>query len=179
MLADTSGDGIVDFVAGKIVVPDHPTAAQNAAAADVAARIGFGTTGFTPPVVISTADDRRDGPRIYIGRPAPLELQAEEGGVFAENGNLLIAGDDDAGLLAAAEAYASRAPFLWRVSADRLSAIAEAVNRQAAGAAAQATGITYLKGKAGINRAFLQSAAAVPSATLDAVLSKRAVCQRS
>src|SRR5579863_1978181 len=72
MLADTNGDGIVDFVAGKIVVPDHPTAAQNAAAADLAARIGFGTTGFTPPVVIGTADDRRDGPRIYIGRPAPL-----------------------------------------------------------------------------------------------------------
>ena len=109
MLADTNGDGIADFVPGKIVVPDQPTATQNAAAADLAARLGFGTTGFTPPVVISAAEDRGGGPRIYVGRPAPVELQPEEGGVFAVDGNLVIAGRDDAGLLAAAEAYAARA----------------------------------------------------------------------
>ena len=171
MLADTNGDGIVDFVPGKIVVPDHPTASQNAAAADIAARIGFATTGFTPPIVIRTADDWRDGPRIYVGRPSPVELESEEGGVFAENGNLVIAGHDDAGLLAAAEAFAARAPYLWRVPGERLTAIAEAVNRQAAGAGAQATGLTYVKGKAGINRAILQSATAVTSAAIEAILS--------
>ena len=170
MLSDTNGDGIVDFVPGKIVVPEHPSAAQNAAAADIAARIGFGTTGFTPPVVISAADDRGGGPRIYVGRPSPIELQAEEGGVFAENGNLVVAGHDDAGLLAAAEAFAARAPYLWRVPGDRLTVITEAINRQAAGANAEATGFTYLKGKVGINRAFLKGSAAVTSAVLDAVL---------
>src|SRR5258708_39511488 len=74
MLADTNGDGIIDFVPGKVVVV-HASAAENAAAADIAARIGFATTGFTPPIVISAAEDRNDGPRIYIGRPAPVELQ--------------------------------------------------------------------------------------------------------
>ena len=170
MVADTNGDGIVDFVPGKIVVPDHPTAAQNAAAADLAARAGFATTGFTPPIVIRAADDRRDGARIYIGRPAPVELQPEEGGVFAEDGNLIVAGHDEAGLLAAAEAYASRAPFLWRVPGDRLTAIAEAVNQRQASARAELTGVTYLKGKAGINRAILETASGVSSAALEAVL---------
>jgi hypothetical protein len=170
MLSDTNGDGIIDFVPGKIVVPERPSAAQNAAAADIAARIGFATTGFTPPMVISAADDRGAGPRIYVGRPSPVELQTEEGGVFGENGNLVVAGHDDAGLLAAAEALAARAPYLWRIPGDRLIAIAEAINRQAAGAHAEATGFTYLKGKAGINRAFLKSSAAVTSAALDAVL---------
>ena len=67
MLTDTNGDDIVDFIAGKVVVPAHPSAAENAAAADLAARLGYATTGFTPPVVISAADDRADGPRIYVG----------------------------------------------------------------------------------------------------------------
>ena len=70
MLSDTNGDEIVDFISGKVVVPAHPTAAQNAAAADLAARLGYATTGFTPPVVISAGEDRSDGPRIYVGRDA-------------------------------------------------------------------------------------------------------------
>lgn len=149
MVTDTNGDGIVDFVPGKIVVPANPTAAQNAAAADLAARIGFATTGFNPPIVISEAQDRNDGPRIYVGRPAPVELQPQEGGVFVSGGNLIVAGHDDAGLLAAAEAYAARAPFIWRMNGDRLTAIGTGL-----------TGVTYLKGKAGINRAFLQGGTA-------------------
>ena len=76
MLADTNGDGIIDFVAGKVVVPAHPTATENAAAADVAARIGFATTGLTPPIVISAAVDRSDGPRIYVaGSAAPASFR--------------------------------------------------------------------------------------------------------
>ena len=39
MLADTNSDGIADFVAGKIVVPAEPSAAENAAAANLAARL--------------------------------------------------------------------------------------------------------------------------------------------
>src|SRR5579885_2967453 len=158
MVADTNGDGVVDFVPGKIVVPDQPTAAQNAAAADLAARVGFATTGFTPPVVIRAAEDRGGGPRIFIGRAAPVELESQEGGIFAADGNLIVAGHDDAGLLAAAEAFAARAPYIWRVPGPRLSALA---------GLGQLTGVTYLKGKAGINRAFFSGAVA----NLDSVLS--------
>jgi hypothetical protein len=158
MVADTNGDGVVDFVPGKIVVPDQPTAAQNAAAADLAARVGFATTGFTPPVVIRAAEDRGGGARIFIGRAAPVELESQEGGVFAVDGNLIVAGHDDAGLLAAAEAFAARAPYIWRVPGPRLGALA---------GLGQLTGVTYLKGKAGINRAFFSGTVA----NLDSLLS--------
>src|ERR1700722_14186903 len=70
MLVDTNGDGIVDFVAGKVVVPDNPTAAENAAAANIAARLGFGSTGLTLPIVIKASEDRHDGPRIFVGAAA-------------------------------------------------------------------------------------------------------------
>jgi hypothetical protein len=173
MLADTNGDGIIDFVAGKVVVPAQPTAVENAAAADIAARIGFATTGFTPPVVISAAADRGDGPRIYVaGSAAPSilgpqieefwkRLQAEEGGVFALDGNLIVLGHDDAGLLAAAESFAARAPYIWRPSGETLSSIARA---------GQIEGITYVKGRVGVNRAFIENSAGATQAALDATL---------
>src|SRR5260370_25713272 len=175
ILRDTNGDGIIDFIAGKVVVPAHPSAPENAAAADIAARLGFETTGFTPPVVIGAGDDRLDGARIYVGA-APSkylglvaerrnQLEPEEGGVFEIDGDLIVLGHDDAGLVAAAEAFASRAPYVWRPSATKLAAIATAVN-----STARMTWVTYLKGKAGIHRAFVQSSAATTVAALDPVL---------
>ena len=176
IVSDTNGDGIINFVTGKVVVPAHPTATENAAAADIAARLGYASTGLTPPVVISAADDRNDGPRIWIGGSAApakyaatieeywTRMQPGEGGVFEIDGNLAVLGRDEAGLLAAAEAFASRAPYIWRIPGDKLSAIAETVG-------ARLTGVTYLKGKVGINRAFVQSAATVSSATLETALS--------
>src|SRR5438045_751438 len=101
MLADTNGDDIVDFIAGKIVVPARSTAAENAAAANLAARLGYGSTGFTPPVVISASENRADGPRIYVGSgAAPANssnavaelanrLQPGEGGVFTLENDLI------------------------------------------------------------------------------------------
>ncbi len=177
MVNDTNGDGIADFISGKVVVPAHPTATENAAAADLAARLGFATTGFTPPVVITAAEDRADGPRIYVaGSAAPAKYAAtitqlwnrlgtEEGGVFILDGNLIVLGHDDAGLLAAAEAFAARAPYIWRPNAERVNAIAQSVNASAA-----LTGVTYLKGKAGINRAYLQSSTPVSQAALETAL---------
>ncbi|HLX42503.1 MAG TPA: M14 family zinc carboxypeptidase [Bryobacteraceae bacterium] len=178
MLSDTNGDGVVDFVAGKVVVPASPSAAENAAAADIAARIGFGSTGLTPPAVISAAEDRGDGPRIYVGRgavPSRMSsateaqfnrLQADEGGVFAVEANIAVLGHDDAGLLAAAQAFAARAPFIWRVPGERLGGIAGAVDQAASGARASLTGVTYLKEKIGIHRAFLQAAVPVAASAL-------------
>ena len=155
MVVDTNGDGIADFVAGKIVVPAQPTAVENSAAADIAARVGFATTGLTPPVVISAAEDHADGPRIYIGgSAAPAQfrteiegiwnsLEAKEGGVFEFGGNLVALGKDNDGLLAAAEQFASRAPYVARIGGDRFSTLGSI------------TGVTYLKGFAGVHRTFL------------------------
>src|SRR5580704_8748329 len=60
MLSDTNGDGTVDFVSGKVVVPPNPTAAENASAADIAARLGFMSTGLTLPVVIPSTEDQKN-----------------------------------------------------------------------------------------------------------------------
>src|SRR3981081_1952647 len=126
MLIDTNGDGLVDAVAGKIVVPDHSSATENAAAADLAARVGYATTGLTPSIVIDAAADKSNGPRIWVGQAAvparytaqltdmAARLAAEEGAVFVLDGNLAVIGKDDVGLLAAAEAFASRMPYLWK-----------------------------------------------------------------
>src|SRR5215468_198958 len=182
MLSDTNGDDIIDFVSGKVVVPGHPTAAENASAADLAARLGFGTTGFTPPVVIGASEDRSDGPRIYVGRVAvpsnslaiaaghAARLLPGEGGVFAIGNDLVVLGHDDAGLLAAAEGYAARAPYIWRSSGERIAAIARACDP-----AAGIVGITYLKGKAGVNRAFLNCTAEVTQNRLQTALSTPAL----
>ena len=143
MLQDTNADGIVDFINGKIVVPAHPSAAENAAAGNIAARLGFGTTGLTPPLVITQSEASGDGPRIWIGKDAVPQsaaadadsylrrLQPNEGGVFALSGNLVVLGHDDAGLLAAADAFSARSPFIWKVSGDRLASITEELNRAA------------------------------------------------
>src|SRR5579863_4287760 len=128
MLTDSNQDGIADFIHGKIVVPAQPSAAENAAAANLAARVAYGSTGLTPPLVVNATADAGDGPRIFIGRPAPgISLEKEEGGVFAMDGNLTVFAGDDAGLEAAADAYSSRAPYQWRAGGEKLSAIAGAV----------------------------------------------------
>ena len=152
ILVDTNGDGIDDFINGKVVVPATPTASENAAAANIAARIGYGATGLTPPLVVS-ADPGR-GPRIVIGK-APVDLEKEEGGVFPAGDSLILAGADDAGLQAAAEAYSARAPYQWRVGGEKLAAIAEVAGGELAG-------VTYQRGKAGIHRAFLRGAVTQP-----------------
>ena len=161
MLMDTNGDGIADFVAGKIVVPAHPSAAENAAAANLAARVGYGSTGLTPPLVVTAAGDAGSGPRIFVGKdavPASMaseaaalvaQLAKEEGGIFELHGNLALLGADYEGLLAAADACSARAPYQWRVPGDPLSQLGDL------------TGVTYARGKAGVSRAFLRSGSVV------------------
>jgi hypothetical protein len=171
MLTDTNGDGIADFIAGKIVVPAQSSAAENSAAANLAARLGFGSTGLTPPLVVDNAAANPAGPRIWVGRAAPADLaslqaglEKEEGGVFLNGDNLALVANDDAGLLAAADAYAARAPYQWRVPGEKLSAIAELLRSAAPAEPIELAGVTYLHGKAGVHRAFLRGA--VPEAAL-------------
>ena len=176
-LADTNADGLIDGITAKVVVPDEPTAVENAAAANIAARLGHLTTGFTPSIVIRASEAQgNQGARIWIGiRAVPQALQpalaeltqkldASEGGVFALDQNLAVIGRDDAGLQAAAEAFASRAPFIWKIPGERLSAITDAVPQS------RLDGVTYLKDRAGIHRAFLKADAEIAVPTLEAAL---------
>lgn len=171
LLTDTNGDGVADAVAGKVVVPANSSAAENAAAANIAARIGYGTTGLTPPLVVA---GESGGPQIRVGgRVDPsLEwiLEAGEGVVAAVDGNLALWGKDDDGLMAAAEALASRSPYIWKVPGERLAAIAAAVNESAPGAGARLTALSFVKAKAGVQRAFLTAGGAVTAEQLEKAL---------
>ncbi len=99
MLADTNGNGIADAVRGKIVVPAEPDAVGNAAAADMATRLAFGSTGLTLPLVVNAASadaGAADSPHIWIAlgsapravqariRPLLARLAAGEGGAFLD-----------------------------------------------------------------------------------------------
>ncbi len=182
MVTDTNADGIADFLAGKVVVPVQPSAAENAAAAEFAARLGYESTGLTPPLVINAAAAAADGPRIWIGKSAvpsatasdlaPLwdRLASAEGGVFSAGGNIAVAGADDEGLLAAAQAYAARAPNQWKAPGDPLSAIADAVRAAEPGVNVELAGVTYLRGQASVHRAFLRTSGALTAEALTAAL---------
>lgn len=180
MLADTNGDGIADFINGKVVVHALPTSAENAAAADIAARLGYASTGLTLPLVVAADAASAVGPRILVektpyssGELATLatRLEKDEGGVFLVDGNLAVIGNDSPGLLAAAEAWSARAPYQWKVPGDKLSAISEAVAKAASGGPVELVGLTYLSGKVGIHRAYVRSRTALTVAILNAALS--------
>src|SRR4029077_2376322 len=48
---DRNGDGVIDFVDARLVVAEHPSSADLAAAADVAARLGFETSAMNLPLL--------------------------------------------------------------------------------------------------------------------------------
>ena len=93
MVVDTNGDGIADFIAGKIVVPRNARAAENAAAANFAARVGFAVHGHD-----AAAGDRRQMraavPRIRIGRsaatPSDPRSKRKKACVVSIDGNVAI-----------------------------------------------------------------------------------------
>jgi hypothetical protein len=175
-VADTNGDAIADAVTGKIVLPESPTAAENASAANLAARIAYGATGLTLPVVVTAAAVPADRPRIWVGRAAPEsavnevrsaagQLAEGEGGVFAVAENLVVAGDDT-GLGAAADGFSARAPYQWRVPGEKFADITEAVNAAGHGSGARLVGVTYMRGEQGIHRAIVRAGFTVNASEL-------------
>ncbi|HUX66161.1 MAG TPA: M14 family zinc carboxypeptidase [Terriglobales bacterium] len=182
MLQDTNHDGLADTIRGHIVVPAQPSAAENAAAANLAARLAYGTLGLTPPLVVA-APAGAAGPAIYVGAGAVpaaeagaartwgFRLARGEGRVVelapGSNDNLLVLGDA-AGLTAAADAFSARAPYQWKVGGggDELAAIAAAVNAAAPAAHADLVGLDYQAGQPGIVKAYLSASGAVTAAEL-------------
>src|SRR6185437_11466519 len=186
MLQDTNHDGLADAIVGHIVVPGEPTAAENSAAANLAARLAEGTTGLTPPLVESAGarELAETGPRIYVGAGAvpaaraadvqawTFRLGKGEGRVVeltpgAASSDLALVGDD-AGLDAAADAFSARAPYQWAVGngRDEFGAIAAAVNAAAPEAHATLVGLDYQDGVPGISKAYLTASGAINAAEL-------------
>lgn len=184
MLRDTNRDGIADSIRGHIVVPGHPSAAENAAAANWAARLAHGTSGLTPPLVVTaSAAAAGEGPHVYIGAGAvpadkaaavkswTFRLGKGEGRVVVLEpgaGDDLAVLGDDAGLTDAADAFTARAPYQWEVGTGKaeLAQIAAAVNAVAPAAHVKLVGLDYLAGQPGINKAYLTAAGPVTPAQL-------------
>jgi hypothetical protein len=179
LLRDTNGDAIVDAVCAHIVVSDHPDEGENAAAANLAARLGYETSGITLPIVTTAAGSSAfkaqctpQATSLWVGRSAVpaaqasdlstmvAQLQLGEGGVFSLGNGLAFAGADSLGLLAATNAYAARAPYQWSVPGPKLNGLAEAINAKLTAAKlnahAELIGLTYFNGKQGIQRAILR-----------------------
>jgi len=177
ILRDTNNDKIADAVCGHIMVPVSPEAAENAAAANLAARLGYESAGITLPIVTTPSGKSKTGcsaaivPLYIGGRAVPQsdaalmqqivsELQIGEGGVIALKDGLGFVAPDSVGLLAAANAYAARAPYQWSVPGDKLDSIAKTINStfkdKKVEAKAELVGVTYVANQAGIRRALLR-----------------------
>src|SRR3984885_11654720 len=190
IVQDTNGDQIADAICGHVMVPRSPSAAENTAAANFAARLGYETSALTLPVVVTaTAQIAKSCPaekaNLWIGREAwnaaantvvdqeIAQFQIGEGGVFRVPGGLLIAGSDS-GMLAAADAYSSRAPYQWSVQGEKLQGIARIINarleNQKVDATVELVAVTYQSGQPGIRRAVLQGAGSADMAALQKAL---------
>ena len=65
---DTNGDGAIDFVDARLVLPDQPDPSELAAAANIAARLGFETSALNIPLAVARRREPSDtGPTIFIG----------------------------------------------------------------------------------------------------------------
>lgn len=177
IVQDTNGDEVADALCGHLIVPSGSTAAENTAAANLAARFGYETSALTLPVVVTEAAKPTPGctaekATIWIGvqeLPAAIvseiakeraAFQVGEGGIFRVNGGLVVTSVDNTGLLAASDAYAARAPYQWSVQGPKLDAIAKTINGRLREAKVDATvelyGVTYVSGQPGIAKALLR-----------------------
>jgi hypothetical protein len=147
ILQDRNGDGHVDFVNVRFVLPEGAGAAEVTAAANVAARLGLESYGTDLDLVLpDTPDAGAAGvPLILVGRtlailaaagvdatPRLADLAPGEGALThlapseaLPAGALWIDGADATGLLAAAEYLTGRYPGMWAPGGPTWQALAD------------------------------------------------------
>ena len=140
VLQDRNGDDVIDFVDARVVLAEHPAAADLAAASDVAARLGFETSAMNLPVARLPVPA---GWAIFIGAkslagsgfdtPAAAALKAGDGVVAAfgqaDAPAIAVLGGDDSGLGAAAVMLAGHLPYVWDQKGPTIGNIADDVKR--------------------------------------------------
>jgi hypothetical protein len=149
MLQDRNGDDVIDFVNAKIVLPASASDAEAAAAANIAARLGYETSASN--LDLAVFDNQRvttyDVPVVLIGArnamlsraalgSAALGLAPGEGAVAFiganetfRRGGVAIVAADASGLIAAANNFSSRYPSVWAVRASTYADLADRVTR--------------------------------------------------
>jgi hypothetical protein len=186
LLLDTNGDGFPDRLNVTFVLGDEPTTTETAAAAEIAARLGFETMAMDLPLPRGAS---AGGIAVVVGRSglaaAPLEspgvdpasLDSGEGVVAVREGDgrtwVLVVGGDDAGLLAAARLFAGvlphtrtlSTPSLERVRSDLANVLVSGVAAaDTAGVAARVTQARARAGGSGIARLVAEVTVRDPSA---------------
>ncbi|HEY7289365.1 MAG TPA: M14 family zinc carboxypeptidase [Vicinamibacterales bacterium] len=147
---DRNSDDVVDFVSARIVLQDKPSPGELAASADVAARLGFETSAMNLPLARQepaaasnpSAQRSENGGVVFVGAKAlpkgtSLEslgataLKAGDGVVSAfrtpDGPAIALLGADDAGLAAAALAFAGHLPHVGDQKSATTDAIADDV----------------------------------------------------
>jgi hypothetical protein len=164
MAQDINGDEIADAICGHVIVRKSPSVAENIAAANFAARLGYETSALNLRIVVAaTCQMAKSCPakkaNLWVGRKAfpagaaavadheIAQFQIGEGGVCNVTGGLLIAGADAGGLLAAADASSARAPYQWSAQGEKLQGIARTINArlesQKVSATVELVAVTY------------------------------------
>jgi hypothetical protein len=169
LVLDTNGDSVPDRLNASLVLGASPTPTETAAAAEIAARLGFETMAMDLPLRRGVGG----GIAIAVGRGGlrasglvspgvdPTSLDSGEGVVAvheADGGTwVLVLGGDDAGLIAAARLLAGVLPHMETLSGPRLDRVrtdlAEALSRGGVeGAGVRLTQARARAGEAGVSR---------------------------
>jgi hypothetical protein len=174
---DRNGDGITDYVTARVVLAAAPTDAELAAAADIAARLGYETTAMNLPLAgASPQPDGADGsdePTVFVGArslaragvtPDAIGVAAPKAGdgvvaAFARAGKpaFAVLGGDDDGLTAAAVMLAGHLPHVGDQKSPTTDRIADDVREflSAKGVASTASAVSavYVRhGAEGVER---------------------------
>jgi hypothetical protein len=137
---DRNSDGVVDYANARLVLSPQATAGERAAAADIAARLGFETSALDLPLAKSNAES----PTIFVGvkslgesgttvdaLAAGAPLKAGDGliAAFSAAGQpaLAVLGGDDGGLSAAAVMLAGHLPLVWDQKGPTTDKVADEV----------------------------------------------------
>lgn len=149
---DRNGDSLPDFVDGRIVLPPLPDAAEVAAAANLAARLGYETTA-TDLGRAARIGDPVAGPALLVGDAAAgsagIDAAATRAALAPGQGVLVhvgpspaypfggvaVVGYDATGLLAASGYLAGRYPAIWGVDGPTWADLAVAADSFATAAA--------------------------------------------
>lgn len=134
LVADMNGDSLVDHIRARIVVAEGADASETAAAANLAARLGFETTESDLGLTSVGGDDPApEAPLVVIGAPALADVGLDAAGLrttlapgqgiivalpaseAAPAGGVGLVGYDASGLLAASAYLAGRYPAVWQV----------------------------------------------------------------
>lgn len=140
LLNDANGDGVADGLSASFLLGETPSADDVAAAAEIAARLGFETSALSLPLA------REASPAVIVIGQAGLtrlkldvrslelpRLSAGEGLVrvatLEGTRYVIVLGGDGAGMRAAARTLASRVPHVWSLDGATYAQVERDVER--------------------------------------------------